>query len=163
MDLLKYDPNTNGGQYLESLATAYWYSDALFTALDSGLFDFLDAHPSVDVQTMAAALKFDAPALTRFLHLLKTLSLVDCYKDTWYNTQLAQTYLVVGKALYQGGNIRWRRELKEEWSTLKDTLETGRRTHFPTEAISEETMEKRRRDYLRAFSSSTSFIWITGM
>ena len=32
-----YDPRTNGGQYLEDLATAYWVSDALFTALEMDL------------------------------------------------------------------------------------------------------------------------------
>ena len=37
-----YDPQTNGGQYLEDLATAYWLSDALFTALEMDLFQTID-------------------------------------------------------------------------------------------------------------------------
>ncbi len=40
MASLKWDPNTSGGQYLEDLSTAYWYSESLFTALDMGLLNF---------------------------------------------------------------------------------------------------------------------------
>ncbi|MGL4549342.1 methyltransferase family protein, partial [Eubacterium aggregans] len=119
---LKYDPNTSGGQYLEDLATAYWYSDTLFTALNLGLFDFLDCSPNATTADMAEGLNLDEGALLRFLKLLKSLDLVDCYEDTWYNTQLSSDYLVVGRPLYQGGNIRWREELQGDWSTLKDVL-----------------------------------------
>ncbi|SDX66345.1 DUF2284 domain-containing protein [Eubacterium barkeri] len=156
MAWLKYDPNASGGQYLEDLATAYWYSDTLFTALNLGLFDFLDRSPNATTADMAESLNLDEGALLRFLKLLKSLDLVDRYEGTWYNTQLSSDYLVVGRPLYQGGNIRWREELQGDWSTLRDVLAAGTRTHFPTATVSESEMEARRLDYLKAMDAVIS-------
>jgi hypothetical protein len=39
---LRADPAHDGFQYIEDLATAYWYSEVLFTALDLRLFMHLD-------------------------------------------------------------------------------------------------------------------------
>ena len=83
MASLKWDPNTSGGQYLEDLSTAYWYSESLFTALDMGLFELLE-EGSTPLPELAKALDCDEPNLARYLHLLKTLDLVDCYENSWY-------------------------------------------------------------------------------
>lgn len=152
MALLKWDPNTCGGQYLEDLSTAYWYSEVLFTALDMGLFERLESK-SQNLHKLAAVLDYDAPALSRFLHLLKTLDLVDCYEDNWYNTTLASAYLIKGKPLYQGNSILWRREIKDDWATLKDALKTGRRVHFLPEGTSEAELDARRSEYITAMDN----------
>lgn len=152
MPTLKWDPNTCGGQYLEDLSTAYWYSEALFTALDWGLFDCLE-DGSQTAGALAERLGCDAKSLTRYLHLLKTLDLVDCYDDTWYNTTLASTYLIPGKPLYQGNSILWRRDIREDWLTLKEALKAGRRVHFPADDVSEEAMDARREEYIRAMDN----------
>ncbi len=39
---LNADPAHDGFQYIEDLATAYWYSEVLFTALDLQLFKQLE-------------------------------------------------------------------------------------------------------------------------
>ena len=111
MASLKWDPNTSGGQYLEDLSTAYWYSESLFTALDMGLFELLEKG-STPLPRLAKALNCNESSLSRYLHLLKTLDLVDCYENSWYNTTLSSTYLIKGKPLYQGNSILWRRDLE---------------------------------------------------
>ena len=90
MPTLKWDPNTCGGQYLEDLSTAYWYSEALFTALDWGLFICLE-DGSQTAESLAEKLQCNANSLNRYLNLLKTLDLVDCYDGNWYNTTLSST------------------------------------------------------------------------
>lgn len=152
MPTLKWDPNTCGGQYLEDLSTAYWYSEALFTALDWGLFICLE-DGSQTAESLAEKLQCDANSLNRYLNLLKTLDLVDCYDGNWYNTTLSSTYLIPGKPLYQGNSIRWRSEIREDWATLKDALKAGRRVHFPSETVTEEEMDARREEYITAMDN----------
>ena len=153
MAWLKFDPQTGGGQYLEDLATACWLSDSLFTALDAGLFEFLDRHPSATPADISAALPLDEQCQERFLQLLRALHLVDCYEGRWYNTALADTYLVQDRPLYQGGSIAWRRQLKADWATLPQVLAAGTRTHFPSADTPEADMAARRLDYLRAMDA----------
>ena len=152
MASLKWDPNTSGGQYLEDLSTAYWYSESLFTALDMGLFELLEKG-STPLPRLAKALNCNESSLSRYLHLLKTLDLVDCYENSWYNTTLSSTYLIKGKPLYQGNSILWRRDIKADWDTLKPALEAGGRVHFPPENISDAEMDARREEYITAMDN----------
>ena len=39
---LDVDPQSGGPQYLEDLATGYWFSEALFTAVAAGVFNLVD-------------------------------------------------------------------------------------------------------------------------
>ena len=85
--------------------------------------------------------------------MLKTLDLVDCYENSWYNTTLSSTYLIKGKPLYQGNSILWRRDIKADWDTLKPALEAGGRVHFPPENISDAEMDARREEYITAMDN----------
>lgn len=149
----KYDPQSDGGQYLEDLATAYWYSEALFTALESGLFDILEETGGIKTEALAERLEMDADALDRFLSLLQSLGLIDAWEGSWFNNPIASTYLVKSSPRYQGGNVLWRKKLKDEWNTLHDVLKAGTRTHFPPVTATDEEMAGRRRDYLKAMDA----------
>lgn len=150
---IKYDPQAEGGQYLENLATAYWISDTLFTALDSGLFDVLNQTPNLSTPALSKKLQFSEDACRRFLALLQTMGLVDCFENTWLNSTLSNRYLVSGLPDYQGGNLRWRRDLQPQWETLPEVLAAGTRTHFPQDDVSDEAMNRRRLEYLKAMDA----------
>ncbi|MEG1693803.1 MAG: DUF2284 domain-containing protein [Eubacterium sp.] len=152
MAFLKWDPNTCGGQYLEDLSTAYWYSETLFTALEMGLFELLETGDKT-LSDLSENLNCDASSLGRYLHLLKTLDLVDCFKDSWYNTTLSSTYLIPGKPLYQGNSILWRKEITSDWKTLNEALSAGRRVHFLPEGTSEKMLNERREEYITAMDN----------
>lgn len=152
MALLKWDPNTSGGQYLEDLSTAYWYSDALFTALDLSIFEHLSTGNKT-LNELTTLTGCEPSALERFLHLLKTLDLVGCYEESYYNTTLTDTWLVKGRSLYQGDSILWRRAIAEDWLTLKDALKAGRRVHFLPEDTSEAVLDERREAYITAMDN----------
>lgn len=144
---LKWDRVSCGGQYLEDLATAYWYSEALFMALDLGVFSALENNGET-LEVLSGKLNCQKDALHRFLLLLKSLSLVDSFEDKWFNTLLTSKYLIEGKDLYQGNSILWRKELQGDWKTLKETLQAGKRVHFLSD--DESVLELRRKNYLKA-------------
>ena len=150
---MKYDPHKSGAQYLEDLATSYWYASALFTALDSGLFDVLRENNELSAEDAAAKLGWQAGPTARFLNLLKEMGLVDVYADQWYNTGLTTDHLVDGAPQDQRANIRWRRDLRAEWDTLPDVLAAGTRTLFPPDDVSEADMHARRVEYLKAMDA----------
>lgn len=150
-----YDPHTNGGQYLEDLATGYWVSDALFTALELDIFEILDSYGTLGatVTELSTKLSCDPSALTRYLQLLIHLGLLGCYKDYYYNSMLAHDYLLKESPLYQGDSILWRKGLEVDWKTLKASLKVGGRVNFLPETISEEEMFIRRENYIKAMDN----------
>lgn len=150
---MHYDPHEDAGQYLEDLATAYWASESLFTALGAGLFTFLADVESADAGTIAARLGWRPDAAERFLLLLRELGLVDHYGGQWFNTALSRDHLIAGAPADQRANIRWREALKDEWATLPAVLAAGTRIHFPEPAVSDAAMTKRRRAYLQAMDA----------
>ncbi len=151
--MIHYDPHEDASQYLEDLATAYWASEALFTALGAGLFAFLADAESADVPAIAAHFGWQPDAAERFLWLLRELGLVDHYDGQWFNTALSRDHLTPGAPADQRANIRWREALKAEWATLPAVLAAGTRTHFPDAAVSDAAMDARRRDYLKAMDA----------
>ena len=150
---MHYDPHEDAGQYLEDLATAYWASESLFTALGAGLFTFLADVESADAGAIAARLGWRPDAAERFLLLLRELGLVDHYGGQWFNTALSRDHLIAGAPADQRANIRWREALKAEWATLPAVLAAGTRIHFPEPAVSDAAMTKRRRAYLQAMDA----------
>ena len=120
------DPQDLGPQYLEDLSTAYWFSYALFTAVEAGLFTLLEAGGK-GAGEIASALGFDGPAAARFLDALCSLGLVSCDKGLYFNTRLSSVYLVAGKEKYQGRAILWRKELIRHWSGLDRMSQGGKK------------------------------------
>ncbi|MCL6634859.1 MAG: methyltransferase domain-containing protein [Peptococcaceae bacterium] len=139
----------NGPQYLEDLATAYWYSEALFTAVELGLFTRLEPGGKTP-EELAAALGLHPAGLERFLHALCALGLVARRGEVYFNTEPARTFLVEGAEDYQGDSILWRKYLFPGWRSLRACLEKGGRVHFaPADEPPEEFIRRVRR-YSRA-------------
>lgn len=155
MTMQAYDPHKNGGQYLEDLATAYWASDALFTALEMDLFETLKSfeNQGATPQELAAKLDCDTAALGRYLELLTSLGLLDRYQSIYSNSLLTQDYLLKSSPLYQGDSILWRKNLTEDWNTLKASLKAGGRVNFLPENTSEAELDLRRESYIRAMDN----------
>lgn len=61
-----HDPRATFPQYLEDLATAYWYSELLFTAVEVGIFTIL-AEGGLTASELASRLGIDRLAAKRFL------------------------------------------------------------------------------------------------
>lgn len=126
-----YDPQNTGPQYLEDLATAYWFSEVLFTAVEAGVFTLLGSEGKT-AEEISCALDLAPQGLARLLHALCVLGLLHNDSGHYFNTQLSSEYLVAGKKYYQGESILWRKSLVSRWKSLKQCLKAGGRTdHSP--------------------------------
>ncbi|MGL4606479.1 MAG: DUF2284 domain-containing protein [Eubacteriaceae bacterium] len=155
VNMKAYNPHTNGFQYLEDLATGYWYSELLFTALEMDIFEILDSAGISGLTPEELSLKTQSnlDAILRFLKLLVDLGLLGNCGNHYYNSQLSLKYLVKSSFLYQGSSILWRKKLKTDWETLKEGLQVGGRVNFPSDDLPEEILKKRRFDYLAAMDN----------
>jgi predicted metal-binding protein/precorrin-6B methylase 2 len=147
------DPQDTGPQYLEDLACGYWFSEALFTAVEAELFTRLEPQGKT-VDELAGTTGFAVKGLERFLQALCAMGLLtsDGTGDgtRYYNTKLAAEYLVAGKEHYQGDSILWRKYLAQSWQGLAGCLKAGGRVDFG--AVDEDAAQraKRIRRYISA-------------
>lgn len=119
------DPAGDGHQYLEDLACAYWFSEALFTALELQLFARLDPDGRT-LASLAEAASADRDGLFRLLRALERMALVVRAEDRWFNSQAAALYLVPGKLDYMGDFLQYRRYMQGNWQKLAERLSPGK-------------------------------------
>jgi predicted metal-binding protein/ubiquinone/menaquinone biosynthesis C-methylase UbiE len=149
LPFLKFDPQGLGPQYLEDLATGYWFSQALFTAVELEVFTFLDAEGKTADQ-LAKLLGLETNGTERFLHALCSLGLLTKDDKCYYNTNVAAECLVKNSAGYQGDSILWRRELQSSWQDLKSCLQAGGRVGFAPTDEDNRKLTERTRKYIGA-------------
>lgn len=116
-----HENRDSGFQYLENIATAYWYSEVLFAALDLGLFDRL-ANGAQRLERLAGETGCKPEALVRFLEVLQGLDLVHHSQGRWRNSQAAAQFLVAGSPAYMGNFLGYRRYMKTGWQGILATL-----------------------------------------
>ncbi len=144
---LDANPANDGFQYIENLATAYWYSEVLFTALDLRLFMHLD-QGFCSVVSLAEVSSSREPELHRLLRCLERMALISCVDNYWLNNPAASRYLVPGKTDYMGDFFHYRRYMQPNWNTLTEKVIAG----VPKE---KETLSYSRRNYLYVCAMDT--------
>jgi hypothetical protein len=113
----KSDSAHKNFQFLEDLATAYWYSEVLFAAIELDLFGWIEKGYN-RMETLAKAARCRLPELSRMMRVLRRLELVHNYKGQWYNSQVSRIYLIDGSPDYMGDFFLYRRYMKPQWSDL---------------------------------------------
>ncbi|MCO1600631.1 DUF2284 domain-containing protein [Desulfosporosinus nitroreducens] len=149
---LRYNPHEEGSQYLEDLATGYWFSEVLFTAVELDVFTFLERR-GMTTHEIAGALDMPPIGWGRFLQALCAIGLVVYDAGRYYNTKLASDYLVIGKSKYQGDSILWRKGLRLGWQDLTECLKAGGRVNFPVEEEGPEEFAQRIHKYINAMDN----------
>lgn len=151
LSFFNHNPQYSGPQYLEDLAAAYWFSEALFTAVEQGVFGLLEPE-GMTAADLAGALDVHPRSLERFLHALCALGLVTSDGRRYFNTKLAAEYLVAGKSSYLGDSILWRKRLRTGWQDLAASLRAGGRVEIPA-GEEPEQLARRIRPYISAMDS----------
>lgn len=146
---MNYDPQDTGPQYLEDLATGYWFSEALFTAVEMKIFNYLEPEGK-NVAEIAAALELDTGGVERFLYALCALGLLSCDGAKYYNTKISGDYLVAGKDLYQGDSILWRKYLSFGWRKLDACIKAGGRVDYGSPEEDPRERSERIKSYINA-------------
>lgn len=150
--MFKYDPHKPGFQYLDDLASGYWISEVLFTAVEERLFTLLEPAGKT-LEEIAEELQWEAKALKRYLDTLCVLGLLNCYEGLYSNSGLSAQYLVEGKPHYLGDMILWRKYLASYWQELKACLQAGRRVNFAPQGEEREKQAARIRKYINAMDN----------
>ncbi len=157
-----HDPQDAGSQQIEDLATAYWFSEALFTAVELGVFSLLDPE-GLSLAEMSRKLRVKKEALARFLNALCQMGLINKAERQpgppgspdviYFNSEASGRYLVAGKVGYLGGSVLWRKELRTPWSGLKNCLKKGGRKDFPPLSEDKEIKSSRQK-YIKAMDET---------
>ncbi|MHB8073049.1 DUF2284 domain-containing protein [Desulfosporosinus fructosivorans] len=150
--MMWHNPEDVGPQYLEDLATGYWFSEVLFTAIELDVFTLLESEGMTTTE-IAGVLDMPTSGLGRFLQALCAIGLMVNDGERYYNTKLASDYIVLGKSNYQGDSILWRKGLKSEWQNLTECLRAGGRVNFPVENEGPEQFARRIRKYINAMDN----------
>lgn len=111
-------------QKLEDLATAYWYSEVLFTALELNIFGQL-GQQEVSAAELAAQAGYDPDALERLLQALAALGLLVPRAGRYANGPLAARYLLPQTEAYLGDFLLYRRYLTSHWPRLGARVRLG--------------------------------------
>jgi len=133
---------------LENMATAYWQSEVLFTALELELFARIEEDAALDV--ISAAANCRASELERLLLALKALGLVKNRDGEWYNSKSAHRYLVPGRESYLGDFLLYRRYLQAPWGKL--SARVSRQPLPPALSVADD-YEKRTFYYVRGMDA----------
>jgi predicted O-methyltransferase YrrM len=148
---LQSDTQSGGPQYLEDLATGYWFSEVLFTAVSAGVFNLMNGG-GMTAGELAERLRWELRGTERFLHALCALGLLLRDGERFGNTALAAACLVKGRDGYQGDSILWRQHLKDSWGGLESCLQAGGRvSYLPDDEPSR--LRQRIRSYIRAMDN----------
>lgn len=115
--ILRPDPASDDFQYLEDMATAYWSSEVLFTAIELGLFACLDPDGST-LAGLADAAGCRPGELARMMRAMEKLALVGQQGGRWYNSQPATVFLVPGKPDYMGDFFLYRKYMRDNFQGL---------------------------------------------
>ncbi len=150
--LFRHNTQTVGPQYLEDLATGYWFSEVLFTAVELEVFTLLESEGMTTAE-LAGTLDMPVSGLGRFLQALSAINLVVRDGERYFNTKLASDYLVPSKYGYQGDSILWRKGLKSGWQDLSECLKAGGRVNFPAEEEGQEQFARRIHKYINAMDN----------
>jgi predicted metal-binding protein/ubiquinone/menaquinone biosynthesis C-methylase UbiE len=143
------DIASEGFQRLEDLATAYWYSEVLFAALELNIFGLLGAGPAA-VPELAASSGYDDDGLGRLLASLVALGLLVEHEGRFSNGSLAARYLVPGRGAYLGDFLRYRRLLTAHWPRLAARIRQGVRANDRVPEEPPEVYQERTLAYVRA-------------
>ncbi len=136
-------------QLLEDLATACWYSEVLFSALELNLFELLGAG-SWSARDLAGMTGYDGDGVERLLAALVSLGLVLERDGRFENGPLAARYLLRGGEHYAGDFLRYRKFLAAQWERLAPRLRMGRAANDRPKVEPRAEYERRVLEYVRA-------------
>ncbi len=142
------DPVHKNFQFLEDLATAYWYSEVLFAAIELDLFGWIEKGYH-RMETLAEAAGCRMHEFGRMMRVLRRLELVYDYDGQWFNNRISQMYLVDSSPDYMGDFFLYRQYMKPQWSDLLKKVSRAHHVHS-TPLSADDDYEVRNFHYVRS-------------
>ncbi|HZZ47946.1 MAG TPA: methyltransferase [Pseudonocardia sp.] len=114
-----------GPNRIFEMASAYWASRTLLSAVDLGVFAALAEGP-LSGEELRLRLALHGRGSQDFFDALVALGMLDRREDGYRNTTDTDLYLVPGKPSYLGGMLEFHSSFQyQPWSSLTEALRTG--------------------------------------
>lgn len=145
--------NHSSVDYLVQLSCGYWKSCILFTAVEFDIFTLINngKHTRKDI---SQSIRSDERATEMLLNALVSLELLTKQADRYDNSQISELYLVKGKPYYQGDFIHHLHNIMENWTMIRETIETGKAVSLKD--LPEEVDPHDLRDFITAMHTIAS-------
>lgn len=144
---LNVDPAHRDFQYLEDLATAAWFSEVLFAAIELHLFGLIETNYP-DTITLARLSETNEKGLIRLLTVLERQRLILREGEKWSNSQVVRKYLLQESPAYIGNFLFYRKYMQDNWKAIVRNISLKKPP--PEENTGAADYETRTFNYVRA-------------
>lgn len=146
-------PNYSDVDYLLQLGCGYWKSQILFTAVEFDIFTLINKgrHTAKEI---SQAIHINERATEMLLNALVSLELLAKQENSYKNSHLSDLYLIKGKPHYLGDFIHHFHNMTDNWTMLRETIETGKPVSLKD--LPEEVDPHDLRDFITAMHNISS-------
>jgi len=139
--------------YLFQLSCGYWKSHILFTAVEFDIFTLI-GKGRLTAKEISQSIHTDKRATEMLLNALVSLELLTKQGNYFSNSHISNLYLVKGKPHYMGDSMHHFHNIMENWTMLRETIETGKAVSLRD--LPEEVDPHDTRDFITAMHNIAS-------
>ncbi len=145
--------NTINADYLFQLGFGYWKSCVLFTAVEFDIFTLI-GKGNATAKGISKSIHADERATEMLLNGLVSLKLLTKQKNSYKNSPVSNLHLIKGTPLYLGDAIHHAHNIMENWTMIRETIETGKAVSLRD--LPEEVDPHDARDFITAMHNIAS-------
>ena len=135
------------------LSFGYWKSCILFTATEFDIFTLI-SKGKVTAKEISHSIHTNERATEMLLNALVSLELLTKQANCYQNTPISNLHLIKGKPHYLGDFIHHAQNIMENWTMLRETIETGKAVSLKD--LPEEVDPHDLRDFITAMHNIAS-------
>ena len=139
--------------YLFQLSCGYWKSHILFTAVEFDIFTLI-GKGRLTAKEISQSIHTDERATEMILNALVSLELLTKQGNYFSNSHISNLYMVKGKPHYMGDSMHHFHNIMENWTMLRETIETGKAVSLRD--LPEEVDPHDTRDFITAMHNIAS-------
>ncbi|HHT9137429.1 MAG TPA: methyltransferase [Candidatus Wunengus sp. YC60] len=145
--------NPSDVDYIFQLSFGYWKSCILFTATEFDIFNLI-SKGKVTAKDISQSIHTNERATEMLLNALVSLELLTKQANSYHNTPISNLHLIKGKPHYLGDFIHHAHNIMENWTMLRETVETGKAVSLKD--LPEEVDPHDLRDFITAMHNIAS-------
>ncbi|OHB42293.1 MAG: hypothetical protein A2545_08615 [Planctomycetes bacterium RIFOXYD2_FULL_41_16] len=145
--------NTANADYIFQLGFGYWKSCILFTAVEFEIFTII-GKDKVTARGISKSIHANERSTEMLLNALVSLELLTKQGNCYYNTPISNLHLIKGKSHYMGDFIHHAQNIMDNWTMLRETIETGKAVSLKD--LPEEVDPHDLRDFITAMHNIAS-------
>lgn len=145
--------NPSDVDYIFKLSFGYWKSCILFTATEFDIFNLI-SKGKVTAKDISQSIHTNERATEMLLNALVSLELLTKQANCYQNAPISNLHLIKEKPHYLGDFIHHAQNILENWTMLRETIETGKAVSLKD--LPEEVDPHDLRDFITAMHNIAS-------